>query len=321
VIARLAGWTVSRSVGFNQWMADFPMSYQSIVIRPVARTRSDHATPRFAAQRDEFMEYWATELAQLDSERPGLLLVDPHDFTRQCMSELLGEHAVGWDVWASASLEEDIPERRPHLILLRLDGRVATSGELPDLIAHAVRIHAGVPIALLCSLSDLDDAFATMRLGIRGYLSASLSVEQVIAALRLVMAGGVYVAPCTGPDIPCRAPEPEGEATILDASLGSGPSLEPVPAGGGDNWPLTPREEDVRFHLRQGKPNKVIAYELGMSENTVKVHVSRILRKLNVMNRTALACMDDERGHLSARLPQRGVSPGGSGIQGLRNPS
>jgi DNA-binding NarL/FixJ family response regulator len=237
------------------------------------------------------MEYWANDLTAPVGDKPGLLLVDPHDFTRQCMSDLLGEHAAEWDVWASTSLSAGGSSRQPDLILLRHDGQVASSGDLLEVVEAASSLYPGVPIALLCSLLNLGDAFATMRLGIRGFLSPSLSVEQVIAALRLVMAGGIYVAPCTAngsvvaPVVAEVSTRPPAQATE--------PS-EPIMATAGDGWPLTPREEDVCHHLRQGKPNKVIAYELGMSENTVKVHVSRILRKLNVMNRTALACMDDD---------------------------
>jgi DNA-binding NarL/FixJ family response regulator len=202
------------------------------------------------------------------------------------MSDLLGEYAAEWDVWASTSLSEGGSDRQPDLVLLRHDGQVASSGGLLDVVEAANRLYPGVPIALLCSLLTLGDAFATMRLGIRGYLSPSLSVEQVIAALRLVMAGGIYVAPCTATGLTATvSTQPPAEAEAAP---------EPIVATPGDGWPLTPREEDVCHHLRQGKPNKVIAYELGMSENTVKVHVSRILRKLNVMNRTALACMEDD---------------------------
>jgi len=52
---------------------------------------------------------------------------------------------------------------------------------------------------------------------------------------------------------------------------------------------LTPRQMTVLAHLRQGKANKIIAYELGMSESTVKVHVRNIMRKVKATNRTEVA--------------------------------
>ena len=54
---------------------------------------------------------------------------------------------------------------------------------------------------------------------------------------------------------------------------------------------LTPRESEVLARLRQGKPNKIIAHELEITENTVKVFVRRILMKLGASNRTAVASL------------------------------
>jgi DNA-binding NarL/FixJ family response regulator len=58
---------------------------------------------------------------------------------------------------------------------------------------------------------------------------------------------------------------------------------------------LTPRESEVLARLRQGKPNKIIAHELAISESTVKVFVRRILIKLHASNRTEVACLMDNR--------------------------
>ena len=57
---------------------------------------------------------------------------------------------------------------------------------------------------------------------------------------------------------------------------------------------LTPREMDVAERLRQGKPNKIIAHELQISESTVKVFVHRILTKLGAINRTEVAYLFQE---------------------------
>ena len=54
---------------------------------------------------------------------------------------------------------------------------------------------------------------------------------------------------------------------------------------------LTPRESEVLARLREGKPNKIIAHELQISESTVKVFVRRILMKLHASNRTEVACL------------------------------
>lgn len=200
-----------------------------------------------------------------------LLLVDPQEFTRQCMADLLRGSDDQLEVLAAPSLEQLDPEDCAgcSVILLRMEALFppdALQQALDDLGATL----PGVPVALLCGQCDMETALRAVRCGVRGYLSSSLSIEQIVAALRLVCGGGVYIAPAQGsPGL--RLPEP------------------PRPVMG-----LTPREEQVLAHLRQGKPNKLIAYELGMSENTVKAHVGHILKKLGATSRTVIACLPGE---------------------------
>jgi DNA-binding NarL/FixJ family response regulator len=125
------------------------------------------------------------------------------------------------------------------------------------------------------SVSVVREAFSY---GAMGYLPKSSSREVMKNALRLVMSGSSYV--------PSEA-------------LGAiGPLRRPNAVAGGvqdkseDEKTLTPRQLGVLVLLGEGKANKQIAYELGISEITVKAHVSAILRKLNVHNRVqaVIAC-------------------------------
>jgi DNA-binding NarL/FixJ family response regulator len=84
------------------------------------------------------------------------------------------------------------------------------------------------------------------------------------AALRLVLSGGVYLPSLVINSAPLVAAEPR-PAPLAD---------------------LTPRQRDVLMRLVQGKPNKIIARELGISDTTVKTHVSAVLQTLGVHNRT-----------------------------------
>jgi DNA-binding NarL/FixJ family response regulator len=63
---------------------------------------------------------------------------------------------------------------------------------------------------------------------------------------------------------------------------------------------FTPREIEVLHRLRQGLQNKIIAYELGMSESTVKVHLRNVMKKLNASNRTQVAFMLRRQPHLTS---------------------
>ncbi len=99
-----------------------------------------------------------------------------------------------------------------------------------------------------------------MRLRFRGYVSATLDPRLAVAGLRLVLAGGTFVPDCVldvCSDAPC-APHASGDIETLA---------------------LTGRELDVLHRLKRGRQNKVIAYELGIGQSTVKVHVRSIMRK------------------------------------------
>ena len=118
-----------------------------------------------------------------------------------------------------------------------------------------------------------------------------MNLPVMIAALRLIAVGGVYVAPVST----------DGPGRVARDDVQPSPTHSPNSRACGG---LTHREEEVLALLRQGKPNKLIAYELRMSENTVKVHVRRIIKKLHVMNRTEAAYASDERGPVDAPLMQ-----------------
>lgn len=115
--------------------------------------------------------------------------------------------------------------------------------------------------------------------GALGYLLKSASGDEIAAAVRIVAAGG---------------------STLTPAAL-------PMLARPGDQIgdDLTPRERDVLGHLAAGLSNKHIAAELGLRPGTVRIHVSNILAKLHVENRTAAAVLARERGLVATDLTER----------------
>ena len=103
---------------------------------------------------------------------------------------------------------------------------------------------------------------ASIKAGARGFIQMrSAGFAATLAALRFVLQGGVFVP----------------SDLVLPARKRGAPR---------DKNHLTSRQTDVLSLLKQGKPNKIIAYELGMSESTVKVHMRHIMGKLNATNRT-----------------------------------
>ncbi|CAO3407208.1 LuxR C-terminal-related transcriptional regulator [Azospirillum largimobile] len=147
-------------------------------------------------------------------------------------------------------------------------------------------IHAGLPKALLVVVSGSEkrsDLLAALENGAAGYIPKSSSAKVLLGALQLVLAGGIYL-----PEQAIR-----GGDRLDQTHGGYGGAGEPLDdtaaLGNGSGDQLTPRQRDVLARLRDGKSNKQIAHELGLTEGTVKVHVTAILRHLGVRNRTQAA--------------------------------
>jgi two-component system, NarL family, response regulator YdfI len=118
-----------------------------------------------------------------------------------------------------------------------------------------------------------EDAQEAIRAGARAVLSRRASPGQVVAALQAAATGLVVM-----------------EAASLDGLLpGHRPARQPAE-------PLTPREIEVLRQLADGESNKIVAYHLGISEHTVKFHVTSIMAKLNAGSRTEAVTMGIRQG-------------------------
>lgn len=127
-----------------------------------------------------------------------------------------------------------------------------------------------VPVVMVSSTDQVDIVRESFSYGAMGYLPKSSSQNVMQNAIRLVMSGSTYIP------------------TEALGSFGVIPFEEKEVVQDGSNGAmsaLTPRQLAVLDLLAEGKANKIIAYELGISEITVKAHVSAILRKLEVSNR------------------------------------
>ncbi len=123
-----------------------------------------------------------------------------------------------------------------------------------------------VPLALLADEDRPGDITEAFSLGVHGYIPTSLGASIAIEALRLVCAGGTYA--------PTTSLQSSAQANVRAAS--------------DEAHRFTVRETQILRCLRNGMANKLIAYELGMCEATVKVHVRNIMKKLRATNRTQI---------------------------------
>jgi DNA-binding NarL/FixJ family response regulator len=208
-----------------------------------------------------------------------IVLIDRRALTRQCLSRWLQDGSPELRVVALASPADLLDASRtlsnPHIIIFSIG---AASLKDPDVLGKMtlLRRHMGrVPLVLLSDRDDVEDIVEAIEHGVRGYIPTSLEPSEAAAALQCVAAGGTFVPVSAVIKVAHdRQQRPQRDASDLDR-------------GSFDS--LTPRENEVLARLRQGKPNKVIAHELEISESTVKVFVRRILMKLHASNRTEVA--------------------------------
>jgi DNA-binding NarL/FixJ family response regulator len=201
-----------------------------------------------------------------------VLLIDDTTLTRECLAHMLRQHASDFVVESAAQPDE--AAQRPDLVLLNIkSARVDDAPVLRQLAEIRQRFDAP-PVVIIADLDDSQLAMEAIRRQLRGYLPTSLSAKVLAAAISLVLAGGTFVPERLIADYVTRGP----------AAADGGPRDVPP-----DRLGLTRREREVLAQLRHGKPNKLIAYELKISESTVKVHIRNIMKKLRVTNRTQLA--------------------------------
>ena len=208
-----------------------------------------------------------------------IVLIDRRALTRQCLSRWLQDGSPDLRVVSVGSPAELLDPGRsfkdPQLIVFSIGGASVNDPEVLRMITM-LRHHMGrIPLVLLSDRDAVEDIVAAIELGVRGYIPTSLEPSEVAAAVHCVEAGGTFV------------PASALIKFAQDRQNGPGPPIEHETSA---LRRLTPRESEVLARLRQGKPNKIIAHELQITENTVKVFVRRILMKLDASNRTEVAC-------------------------------
>lgn len=143
------------------------------------------------------------------------------------------------------------------------------------------------PKVLILTTFDLDEyAYDSLRAGASGFLLKDTPVEELTAAIRHVHAGDAVVAPST-------------TRRLLSHFARSRPG-EAVAAYTSRIEELTPREHDVLARIARGLSNSEIADELGLAEGTIKVHVGRILTKLDLRDRVQAVILAYETGLVEA---------------------
>ena len=208
-----------------------------------------------------------------------LLIADDHPLYRGALREAVTGLFERIDIAEAGTFNEvtELLERGSEVDLVLLDLTMLGVRGFSGLMYLRAQ-YPGVPVIVVSANDDPAAIRRCMEFGASGFIPKTLGVEAMRGAIARILSGGVW----TPPDVDLTAGA-DAETAALIARMAT----------------LTPQQVRVLMMLSEGLLNKQIAYQLGVSEATVKAHVSAILQKLGVESRTqaVIAAAKIEAGH------------------------
>jgi DNA-binding NarL/FixJ family response regulator len=199
--------------------------------------------------------------------RTRILLADDHFIARKgLIGSLSAEKDLEIVAEASNGVQvvEMFANHRPDLVLM--DVRLPLQDGLQA--AQAIRHDFPEARIVMLTVSDADeDIIGAVDIGVAGYLSKSVEREQLLIAIRQVARGGTFFSP-----------EIEEKLKVIHRIR------------------LTKREREVLARIVEGRSNKEIGCDLGIAEPTVRLHLTHLFKKLDVLDRTQAAMAAVHRG-------------------------
>jgi DNA-binding NarL/FixJ family response regulator len=195
-----------------------------------------------------------------------VIIVDDHPLFRAALKQALSGAFKGIKLDEAGTLDAvtERLDRDSDVDLVLLDLKMPGVQGLSGLMFLRAQYPA-VPIAVVSASDEPPIIRRALDLGASGFIPKSLVVEDMRKAIAAILAGGVWA-----PEGVSASTDPDSEGDALAQRLAT----------------LTPQQMRVLMMLKEGLLNKQIAFQLGVSEATVKAHVSAILQKLDVSSRT-----------------------------------
>ena len=195
-----------------------------------------------------------------------ILVADDHPLVRGALRQAISGAFEGADVLETGDLSSLSAElaKQPDMDLVLLDLAMPGVRGFSGLLYLRAQ-YPGVPVVVVSGNEDRGVMRRCIDFGASGFIPKTTGVETMRAAIRAVLDGGAW----TPPDVDLSRPADSETADIVRRLAA-----------------LTPQQVRVLMMLSEGLLNKQIAYELSVSEATVKAHVSAILQKLGVESRT-----------------------------------
>lgn len=207
-----------------------------------------------------------------------VFLVDDHELFRAGVRHELGDkvHIVG-EAGDVASAVRQVLQLQPDVVLVDVH---MPDGGGPEVVRQVLAAQPGARFLALSVSDSPEDVIATIRAGARGYVTKTISKQELLDALKLVAEGDAVFSPrLAGFVLDAFAAVPDTRAVHFDPELDQ----------------LTAREREVLRLIARGYAYKEIAKELYISVKTVETHVSAVIRKLQLSNRHQLTRWAMER--------------------------
>lgn len=216
-----------------------------------------------------------------------VLLIDDHPLilsALQTVIEGMGDDVQVVGVGSAAAARLTLKQQEDFDLVL-LDLQLGDASGF-DLLEEFRAAYPSLPVVVISASDRASDVIRSIDQGAMGFVPKRSSTEMLSQALKLVMSGGIYVPPMSLGNEVAHAAEPAPvNHRMQQIQQAAGDSAYQT-AGGIEGLSLTPRQTDVLALLLQGKPNKIIARELGVSVETIKDHVAAVLKVLGVSSRT-----------------------------------
>jgi DNA-binding NarL/FixJ family response regulator len=207
-------------------------------------------------------------------------LIDERPLVRTAVSQLLQSGTAATKqpgaflILSFSSVAEFLEKYRAEgqevdTVALNIGGTSLGDERTRQQIRHLREALPNVPLVLLSDDAEASSVIEALHSGVQGYIPTTLTPSVAMHAIRLVQAGGKFVPPDTL----------IGTIETQEKAVSSAPRAAPPSC-------LSEREHQVLELICQGRPNKIIAAELDISESTVKFYVRRIMKKLGATNRT-----------------------------------
>ncbi|ATG58941.1 MULTISPECIES: response regulator transcription factor [Pseudoalteromonas] len=195
------------------------------------------------------------------------LIADDHPLFREALKGALSVKFEGLEVFESSDFDSTLQvlSEQEDLDILLLDLHMPGNGDLYGLIRIREE-YPSLPIAVVSGSEDVNIVSKVMGYGAMGFIPKSSSSDDIANAINQILEGDTWLPK----ELKNKVAEIEGEDREIAAQVAS----------------LTPQQYRVLQYLHEGLLNKQIAYELHISEATVKAHITAIFRKLGVYNRT-----------------------------------